>query len=92
MASRQKETAPEEGPKHPHYVKKALRRLECGTLLVRQISDTEEGAKGEGFVYFTHPDGRAFPTVSGAYCVSKGLVAPAGDGLFEGLSQTFRLP
>lgn len=81
-----------EAPEHPHYVRRALARLSGGSLLVRQVSDTDEGAKGEGFVFFTHPDGRPFPPVSGAYCVSKGLVTPAGDGLFAGFDQTFRLP
>lgn len=76
---------------HPHYVRRALTRIGGGTLLVRQCSLTEEAAtKGNGFLYFTHPDGKPFPTVSGAYCIASGLVEPCGDGLFDGDSQTFR--
>lgn len=76
----------------PHYVKKAVERLSDGRLLVRQSSATEEAVeKGDGYLYFTHPDGRAFPTASGAYCVKHHLVAELRDGLFEGSSQSFRV-
>ena len=76
----------------PHYVKRALRRLEKGSLLVRQAASTDEAVeRGNGHLYFTHPDGKAFGSASGAYVVSNGLVEPTGDGLFAGDSQTYRL-
>ncbi len=73
----------------PHYVEKALPRLQ-GQLLIRQASSTDEAIeRGDGHLYFTHPNGKPFPTASGAYCVANGLVKPEGDDLFGG-SQTYR--
>ncbi|TPK42281.1 MULTISPECIES: hypothetical protein [unclassified Mesorhizobium] len=78
--------------KHPHYVLRAVARLHGGLTLVRQASATEEAVeRGDGHVYFTHPDGRQFPTASGAYCVKNGLVKPVGDDLFGTGSQTYRV-
>lgn len=77
----------------PHYVRKALGRLENGRLLIRQASQTEEAETlGDGHLYFTHPDGKAFPTASGAFCIKNGLVEPIGDALFADDSQTYRVP
>lgn len=77
--------------KHPHYVLRALRRLVSGKLLVRQVSTSEEAViKGDGALYFTHPDGRPFGTASAVYCIKNHLVEPVGDGLFPDDSQTFR--
>jgi len=76
---------------HPHYVRRAVARLAGGLVLVRQCSQTDEAVqKGNGHLYFTHPDGRQFPTASGNYAIANGLVIPVGDGLF-GDSQTYRL-
>lgn len=75
----------------PHYVKRALKRLENGARLCRQVSDSLEAQeKGGGYAYFTLPDGKAFPTTSGRICIDHGLVREEGDGLFEGSSQSFR--
>src|SRR5690606_40527374 len=78
--------------KIPHYVATALKRLESGRVLVRQASATEEAIdRGDGHLFFTHPDGRPFPTVSGLFCIAHGLVTPVGDALFPEDSQTYRL-
>lgn len=77
--------------KHPHYVVKALKRLETGALLISQVSASDEAIeRGDGHVFFTHPDGRGFGTASANYAIKNGLVEPIGDGLF-GDSQTYRL-
>lgn len=77
--------------KHPHYVKRAMKRLGAGRLLVRQSSASDEAIqKGDGHLYFTHPDGRAFGTASAVYCIKNGLVEPVGDALFAEDSQTYR--
>jgi hypothetical protein len=76
----------------PHYVKKAIDRLKAGQVLVRQCSATEEAVqKGDRHLYFTHPDGKAFPSASGAFVIREGLVEPVNDALLEGDSQTYRL-
>lgn len=76
---------------HPHYVRRAVARLYGGLTLVRQASATDEALqKGDGHLYFTHPDGRAFPTASGAYAIKNRLVEPLGDDLFGG-SQCYRV-
>lgn len=76
--------------KIPHYAEKAASRLKSGATLVRQCSLVDEAVdRGDGYLYFTHPDGRAFPTASGAFVVKHGLVEPLHDGLFGGSSQTF---
>ncbi len=78
--------------KHPHYVLRALKRLEAGKTLVRQVSNSEEAVeKGNGALYFTSPDGRPFGTASAVYCIREGLVLPAGDALFAEDSQTYRI-
>lgn len=78
--------------KHPHYVLRALKRLEAGSTLVRQVSSSEEAvAKGDGALYFTSPDGRPFGTASAVYAIREGLVQPAGDALFAEDSQTYRI-
>lgn len=78
--------------KHPHYVTRALKRLEAGCTLVRQVSGSEEAVeKGNGALYFTSPDGRPFGTASAVYVIREGLVVPAGDALFADDSQTYRI-
>lgn len=78
--------------KHPHYVLRALKRLEEGRTLVRQVSGSEEAVeKGNGALYFTSPDGRPFGTASAVYAIREGLVLPAGDALFAEDSQTYRI-
>lgn len=75
--------------KVPHYVRRAVARLHGGLILVRQSSTTDEAVhNGDGHLYFTHPDGRPFPTRSAAFAIANGLVAPTGDDLFGG-SQTY---
>lgn len=75
----------------PHYVKKTLSRLRGDTLLVRQSSSTDEAVtKGDGHIYFTHPDGKPFPTASAAFCIRNRLVEPRQDGLFDDGSQTYQ--
>lgn len=77
--------------KVPHYVKKALGKLRSRTLIC-QASATEEAiSKGDGHLFFTHPDGRPFPTASAVFSIRNGLVAPLGDGLFDTGSQSYRL-
>lgn len=76
----------------PHYVTKAINRLKAGQVLVRQCSTAEDAIQGgDGHLYFTHPDGKAFPTASGAFVIRQGLVEPVNDALLEGDSQTYRL-
>lgn len=78
--------------KIPHYVKRVLIRLQqADRLLVSQASTAEEAIdKGDGHLYFTHPDGRPVGTASAVFCIKNGLVLPLGDDLFEGGSQTYR--
>jgi len=79
-------------PKHPHYVLRALKRLEAGKTLVRQVSSSDEAIqKGDGAVYFTSPDGKPFGTASAVYAIRERLVVPAGDALFPNDSQTYRV-
>ncbi|MCX8282458.1 hypothetical protein OSJ77_19900 [Phyllobacterium sp. 0TCS1.6C] len=76
--------------KIPHYVEPFLARIRGGAVLVSQASQSEEAtAKGDGHLYFTHPDGRPVGTASAVYCIREGLVVPEGDDLFGG-SQTYR--
>lgn len=78
--------------KIPHYVRRAVARLHGGLTLIRQASATEEAiVKGDGHLYFTHPDGRAFPTASAAFAIKNHLVEPVGDGLFDDGSQSYRV-
>lgn len=80
-----------EEKKHPHYVVRALKRLQDGKTLVRQVSSSEEATeKGNGALYFTIPDGRPFGTASAVYAIREGLVVPTGDALFAEDSQTYR--
>lgn len=78
--------------KHPHYVVKTLSRLSDGTVLVKQMSQSEEAlAKGDGGIYFTHPDGRPVGAATARYMIDNGLVEPLGDGLFvDASSQMYR--
>ncbi len=77
--------------KHPHYVLRAMKRLSAGQVLVRQTSQADEAViKGDGHLYFTHPDGKPFGTASAVYCIKNHLVEPVGDGLFADDSQTYR--
>ena len=77
----------------PHWAKRAKKRLlESGEVLCRTVSDTEEAwEKGDGYLYYTHPSGKKFPTRSGAYLIDVGEATPRGDGLFPGFDQTFEL-
>lgn len=76
----------------PHYVRKLMERLRGDTVLVRQVSSSEEAIeKGDGHVFFTHPDGRIAGTASADFLIKQGLVEPAGDALFPDDSQTYRL-
>jgi hypothetical protein len=77
--------------KHPHYVVRAMGRLRSGKLLIKQVSSAEEAViKGDGHLFFTHPDGKPFGTASAIYCIKNHLVEPVGDGLFSEDSQTYR--
>ncbi|PSM18240.1 hypothetical protein [Nitratireductor sp. StC3] len=85
------EKAHDDATKLPHFVKRALVRLRDRDL-IRQVSSSEEAiAKGDGHLFFTHPDGKAFGTASGLFCIGNGLVEPMGDDLFGTGSQTYRL-
>lgn len=76
----------------PHYVRKLMGRLSGETVLVRQVSSSEEAIeKGDGHIFFTHPDGRVAGTASADFLIKNGLVEPAGDALFPEDSQTYRL-
>lgn len=81
----------EELPPEAKAARKLLPRL-SGRVLVRTASATEEGKDGGGYVYSTEPDHKPFPTVSGRVMVERGWLEPAEDGLFAGMSQTFRVP
>lgn len=77
--------------KLPHYAKHALATLiSRKQTLCRQCSDTDEArTKGGGYLYFRHPGGGNFPTVSGKLLIDEKAVEPIADGLFEGTSQSF---
>lgn len=81
----------EELPVNAKAAQKLLPRLK-GRILVRTSSATEEAKDGGGYVYFTEPDHRPFPTISGRVLIERGWLEPAEDGLFAGMSQTFRVP
>ncbi|KAB0539848.1 hypothetical protein HNQ68_003372 [Pseudochrobactrum saccharolyticum] len=77
--------------KIPHYAKPVLSRLRQGGALVRQSSTSEEAtAKGNGYIYFTHPDGKTVGAASALWLIANEIVQPAGDDLFGG-SQTYRV-
>jgi len=76
----------------PHYVERALTRLRSGKVLVRQCSSSEEAIeKGDGHLFFTHPDGRPIGTATGNFLIKNRLVEPVGDALFAEDSQSYRL-
>lgn len=78
--------------KIPHYVERALNRLQNGRLLVSQASCAEEAIeKGDGHLYFTHPDGKPVGSASAVFLIRNGLVKPLGDDLFPGGSQTYQV-
>ena len=63
----------------------------AGGLLCRQSSDTEDGIKGGGFIYFSASGGTPISPVLGRFLIDHSLVEPVNDGLFDGSSQTFRV-
>ncbi len=78
--------------KIPHHAKPVLSRLRQGGALVRQSSTSEEATiKGNGYIYFTHPDGRKVGCSSALWLIANEMVLPAGDDLFGG-TQTYRVP
>ena len=61
-----------------------LTRIRNGQCLVRTASqETEAAERGGGYLYATHPDGRKAPTGAAFGLISKGMLAPAGDELFQ---------
>lgn len=82
----------EELPVEAKAAQKLLPRLK-NKALVRSASSTEEARQeGGGYLYFTEPDHRPFPTISARVLIERGWLEPAEDGLFAGMSQTFRVP
>ena len=82
---------PDNQAKIPHYARRAFSRLDGGKVLCRQSSDLADSIKdGDGYIYFTMPDGKIFPPKSARFLIEKGKVEPISDGLFEGSSQSFR--
>lgn len=80
----------DEPEKLPHYARKLLARIEAGRLLCRTASSTEEATeKGGGYSYFTTPDNKKASPASAKMLIDRGLVRPRGDGLFDGVSQTY---
>lgn len=77
--------------KIPHYVQRALKRLETRKLVLTASHSEEAENNGGGYLYSTHPDGRKFPTASGLFAIRNGLVEPLRDGLLDGHSQTYQL-
>ena len=75
----------------PHYALSAATRLLGDVRLCRQASGTKEAQRGGGYLYFTEPGGKRFPTASGRLLISQGIVAPQGDGLLDGVDQSFAL-
>lgn len=61
-----------------------------GKTLCRQTSGIPE-ARSDGFVYFTEPDHKVFPTVCARILIDEGYLTPHEDGLFAGISQTFEV-
>ena len=59
-------------------------------MLCRQSSATEEGKLGGGYVYFLKRTGKEMPPSSSRFLIENGLVEEAQDGLFSGLSQSFK--
>ena len=64
-----------------------LDRLGDGTMLVANVSKKHRG----GYFYFTVPDGQPFDGRSARYLIQHGYVEPAGDAMFDGHSQTYRV-
>lgn len=75
----------------PHFALSAATRLLGNVRLCRQASSTKEARRGGGYLYFTEPGGKRFPTISGHMLVNQGIVAPQGDGLLSGIDQSFSL-
>lgn len=63
--------------------------MKDGEALCRQSSDTEEGAKGGGYLYFLRTTGAAMPPISSKFLIDNGLVVEDDPGLFEDVSQSF---
>lgn len=78
--------------KIPHHANVVLCRLRQGGALVRQSSSSEAAAmKGNGYIYFTHPDGKPVGFKAALWLIASEFIQPTGDDLFGG-SQTFRVP
>lgn len=82
----------EELPVEAKVAWKAIPRLNGKTLLRTSSTTDEARTEGGGYLYTTEPDHRPFPTISARVLIERGWVEPADDGLFPGMSQTFRVP
>lgn len=58
--------------------------------LCRQTAATEEARVGGGYVYFMKRTGKEMPPASSKFLIDNGLVEEEMDGLFAGLSQSFK--
>lgn len=79
--------------KLPKRVSTFYERLnKCGGLICRQTASTQEAITlGHGFLYFEGRTGAAPSTLYATHFIDEGLCTPYNDGLFTGMSQTFKL-
>jgi len=63
--------------------------MKDGEALCRQSSETEEAAKGGGYLYFLRTNGSAMPPISSKFLIDNCLVVEDDPGLFEDASQSF---
>lgn len=75
----------------PHYAKKVLAKIGVADLVIRTSSDTDDAVlKGGGFLYSLHPGGKPLSPASTRMLIEGGILVPAGDGLLDDVSQTYR--
>jgi hypothetical protein len=76
---------------HKNIVVAYARLSSSRDALCRQSSQADEAIKtGGGYVYFMKRTGKEMPPSSSRFLIENGLVEEEQDGLFAGLSQSFK--
>ncbi len=76
---------------HQNIVVAYARLTRDRDALCRQSAMSEDAIKaGGGYVYFMKRTGKEMPPASSKFLIDNGLVEEEQDGLFAGLSQSFR--
>ncbi|TRL39843.1 hypothetical protein [Rhizobium straminoryzae] len=90
------QNGPKAGPRIGKRAAAVLERMRRkGVLLMRQSSQAPEAVNGGGYLYTTHPDGRAVAPSAGRMLIAAGLVVSRRDDLFselDGGGQLYALP